>query len=136
MTSLYGQYINERCGHGILECEHGFATFEYSTTDIVYIVDVFVVPEKRRTGLASSLVDKICEQAVKDGKRMAITTVDTRGKGHETSRKAIEKYGFRLYSENDVQNGSFLIFNKPLVETIQSDISHATISDGEVRFHG
>jgi len=97
MSSLYSQYIKERCGRGILESEDGFATFDYVTDEIVYIIDLYVVPEKRRNHYAAFLADKIVEQAVKDGKKFLLGSVDQTAKGAEDSQKVLEAYGMRLY---------------------------------------
>jgi GNAT superfamily N-acetyltransferase len=97
MTSLYGQYIKERLGHGIVEIEHGFATFDYVSEDTVYIIDLYVVPEMRKSKIASTLADLICEQAKKDGKRYLLGSVDATAKTAETSHKVLLAYGMQVY---------------------------------------
>lgn len=97
MLSLYGQYLKERSGRGILECKEGFATFDYVNEDIVYIVDLYVVPKKRKTRIAAGLADKIVEQAVKDGKKFLLGSVDASAKNAETSMKVLEAYGMRVH---------------------------------------
>jgi len=94
--SLYAQYINERCGRGILETKDGFATFDYVNTDTVYIVDLFVTPNKRKSHVATSLADKIVEQALKDGKKYLLGSVDTTAKGAMESMKVLEAYGMTV----------------------------------------
>lgn len=109
--SLYAQYVKERTGRGILECEHGFATFEYVGKDTVYIVDIYIVPEKRKSHLAKELADTICQEAVKQGKKYLLGSVDTTAKGAETSIKVLLAYGMRLHSQKE----PMLYFIKTLV---------------------
>ena len=97
MLSLYGQYLTERTSRGILETEHGFATFDYITDDTVYIVDLYVVPEKRKSHVASEIADKICEEAVKAGRKYLLGSVDLTAKGAETSCKVLEAYGMVIH---------------------------------------
>ncbi len=95
--SLYSQYIKERCGRGILETKDGFATFEYPTKEVVYIVDIYVVPEKRKSHVAAMLADKIVEQAVKDGYKYLLGSVDIGTKDAEISTRVLEAYGMKPY---------------------------------------
>ena len=95
--SLYAQYLKERTPKGIIETEDGFATFEYVGEDIVYIVDIFVIPEKRQQRIAATLADKIVEEAVKAGKKYLMGSVDVTAKGADTSIKVLEAYGMKPY---------------------------------------
>lgn len=95
--SHYGQYIKERTDKGIVETADGFATFEYVADDVVYIVDLYVVPERRKQRVAATIADKICEAAVKDGKKYLLGSVDVTAKGAETSINVLEAYGMKPY---------------------------------------
>ena len=95
--SLYGQYIAERQGRGIVETEDGFATFDYISDKIVYIVDLYVVPEKRKSHVATELADKICEEAIKSGHTQLLGSVDATAKGAEASCKVLEAYGMKIH---------------------------------------
>src|SRR5665213_2542353 len=95
--SHYGQYLTERSGRGIVENEDGFATFEYVSDDIVYIVDLFVVPEKRRQRVAANLADKIVEAAAEHGCKYLLGSVDATAKGAEASIQVLERYGMKPY---------------------------------------
>lgn len=116
--SLYGQYLKERTGRGILESKDGFATFEYVTDDVVYIVDLFVTPKKRKSRIAANLADKICEQAVKDGKKYLLGSVDMTAKGAETSCKVLEAYGMRIHKVAQ----PMIFYVKPIVDGIEFPI--------------
>ena len=110
MTSLYGQYIKERAGRGIVENDEGFATFDYIGEDVVYIVDLYVVPEKRKEGIASKLADVIVEQAVKDGKKHLLGSVDVTAKGAEASIAVLKAYGMKEYKVVE----PMIFFNKQI----------------------
>jgi hypothetical protein len=99
--SHYGQYLKERTNRGIVESEDGFATFEYIEQDIVYIVDIFVVPEKRKLGAASRMADEIVEAAKKEGKKFLLGSVDATAKGAEKSIAVLEAYGMKPYKVAD-----------------------------------
>lgn len=95
--SHYGQYLKERTNMGIVETEDGFATFEYVSEEVVYIVDLFVVPERRKQRVAATLADRIVEEAVKSGRKYLLGSVDVTAKGAETSINVLEAYGMKPY---------------------------------------
>lgn len=95
--SLFADYIKERCGMGTIETEDGFATFQYVNDEMVYIVDLYVVPEKRKLHVATAFADKIVEEARKIGRKTLIGSVDTGTKGAEDSCKVLEAYGMTIF---------------------------------------
>lgn len=99
MPSLYAQYIKERENRECLEHEHGFASYQI-IDDGIYVEEVYIVPEKRQTGLASDLVDKIAEQAKALGKKYIYTSVSPHVNGSTISIKAITAYGFELHNSS------------------------------------
>lgn len=96
-SSLYAKYLKERTGRGIVETVDGFATFEYVTDEIVYIVDLFVVPEKRRGRVAANMADRIVEEAAKAGRKYLLGSVDVTAYGAEASMKVLQAYGMKPY---------------------------------------
>lgn len=100
-VSLYGKYIAERSGMGIVETDDGFATFLYPAEDTVYIVDLYVVPDKRKGGSASQMADAICEEALKVGKKYLLGSVDSGLSTAETSIKVLEAYGMKVHAVTD-----------------------------------
>ncbi len=94
--SLYAEYMKERSGIGCLETEEGFATFTYPNENIVYVIDVYVKPELRRQGIASLLVDRICDLAKETGRKQLLLTVDLNTKGSQESLKVCMAYGAKL----------------------------------------
>lgn len=115
MSSLYAQYIKERIGRGIVETDTGFATFEYINDDIVYIIDLYVQKEHRNQHVASAMADKICEQAIKDGKKFLLGSVDVTAKGAEDSIKVLEAYGMSVHKVAE----PMIFFMKPLIKEIE-----------------
>lgn len=115
--SLYGQYIKERSNRGILEIDGAFATFDY-IGDMVYIVDIFVAKEKRRSKVGFELADTIVKQAISDGKKFLIGTVDTGTPVASDSLKFQIAYGLRAFKTVD----QMIFLSKPIGDTEYSDI--------------
>lgn len=95
--SLYSKYLQERSNRGILEVKEGFATFDYVSEDTVYIVDLYVEKKHRNKRVAAQLADKICEEALKTGRKYLLGSVDVSAKGAEASVKVLEAYGMKPY---------------------------------------
>jgi predicted GNAT family acetyltransferase len=91
--SLYAQYIKETCNRGTVETKDGFATFEFINDKMVYIVDIYVVPKKRKTGVAKDLADSIVSAVKPMGVTQLLGSVDLGIKGAETSEKVLIAYG-------------------------------------------
>lgn len=97
MSSLYGQYILEREGKLIVEDADGFASFAIFNEDC-YLENIYVVPEKRRSGHASILADRVSEIAKNKGCKRLIGSVRPSANGSTESMKALLAYGFKLLS--------------------------------------
>ena len=102
--SLYGDYIQEREGKHIVENEHGFATYTLiPEAKECYIMDVYVSPEKRKSGLAKQMVDEIQGIAKKQDYKYLTTTASPSTKNSTTSLNVILSCGFKLLrSEHDL----------------------------------
>ncbi len=111
MTSLYGKYIQEKIGDLILETEEGFATYRYINEKTqVYIIDIYVLPEFRKTKLASALADQIVALAKFEGAKELIGTVNPSVKGSTESLKVLLGYGMSLKSASN----DLIIFGKEI----------------------
>lgn len=84
----------------IEECDSGFATYHYVSEDTVYITDIYVLPENRRTHLATLLADRVCEKALAKGTKYVMGSVDVRSIGVENSLKTLEGYGMNVHKVN------------------------------------
>ena len=94
--SLYGEYIKEREGKGIVESEVGFATYIFNTDNSCYIVDIYVKPEHRRTRAAYSLGEQIAFIAKERGCNKLYGSVVPSLKNSTESLKFLIACGFKL----------------------------------------
>jgi GNAT superfamily N-acetyltransferase len=109
--SLYAEYLQERTGDEILELASGFATYRFINNGTsVYIIDIYVEPEHRKTGLASALADQICRWAKDRGCSELLGTV-AMGKPWTTDNtKVMLGYGMAIHSATP----EAIIFRKEL----------------------
>ena len=109
--SLYGAYIRERLGDGIIEHEYGFVTYRIlNGGKTIYIVDVYTTPDFRRTGLAAELADKAVAIAKAEGATECIGTVTPSANNSTDSINVLLRYGMKLHSAaNDL-----VIFRKEI----------------------
>lgn len=108
--SLYGDYIKEAKGDGIIETEYGFATYRYIAPESVYIIDIYIVPEFRKSKKTSAIVDMVIEAARSKGCKKMIGTVVTAAVGSTVSLKLLLSHGMRLVSSNN----EFIVFEKDI----------------------
>ena len=101
--SLYGQYIAEREGNIILETEFGFATCQIEENSI-YLMDMYVVPEKRQTGVGRDFLNKAAELAKEHNKSIITTSVCYNTNNPETSMLAILSCGFKFFNVKESDN--------------------------------
>lgn len=107
--SLYADYIKEREGIDTLEVDGGFATYNIEG-DSCYIINIYTIPEMRKTGLASQMADQIAGKAKLAGCRYLLGSVDPRTNGATESMKVLLAYGFKLQG----LNGPLIFFSKEL----------------------
>jgi hypothetical protein len=108
--SLFAQYTRERGGKDIIETERGFATYQFFP-DSVYIEDIFVSPEYRKTNEASKMADIIAEMARSKGITKMYGTVCPSANGSTISMKVLLAYGFSL----DNSSNNLIVLKKDLV---------------------
>jgi|CXWK01.1.fsa_nt_gi predicted GNAT family acetyltransferase len=107
--SHFANYIKERQNKEIIEDENGFATYYFAGPDC-YIEDIYVVPEKRKSGVAAKYADKISKIAQEKNCLNLIGSVKPTANGSTASLKVLLAYGFKLYSANE----DFIWFKKKL----------------------
>lgn len=105
---LYASYLEETLGQKYLEDSEGrgFLTYAYDSIPgldfpHVYIVDLFVVPEHRKHGIAASMADKVADEARKTGRRIMFGSVCKHAKTKDASEKVLKAYGMTKYSEDE-----------------------------------
>lgn len=102
--SMWGDYIKEHRDDGIVESENGFATYRFVPIDAepaVYLVDIYVRPELRKSDIASDMANQICEIGKEKGCRFLIGSVAPQAKKATESLKVLLAYGMRLHSASN-----------------------------------
>lgn len=94
MSSLMAKFKKEYFGVDTLEDENGFATFIIQPPS-VYIEDVYVVPEKRNSHIATSYANAIARWAIEQGCTTMISTVNLNGLTPDRSMKVLLAYGLK-----------------------------------------
>jgi len=97
--SNFAKYKEERENALVVEDENGFATAIF-LEDAVYIDEIYVIPEKRKSNIASNYANQIAEKAKKLGYHKLLGSVCPSAKGATTSLKVLLAYGFELHSTN------------------------------------
>lgn len=98
--SLYADYILERTNDKIIETPEGFATYRFLSETQCYIIDIYVCPEFRKSGIAAALADKIAEIAKAKGCTELVGTVCPSAKGSNSSLRVLWGYGMVLDSSD------------------------------------
>lgn len=110
MSSLYADYIRELTYGDVLETEQGFATYVFTQDDTCYIKEIYIKPEHRKDGAATSLADEIVVAAKAKGCKRLLGSVTPSAKGSTRSLKVLLAYGFKLASSTN----DYIIFEKEL----------------------
>ena len=100
---MYARYIRETQNKEMLETPHGFLTYGFNcvpgVTELhVYVVDIYVIPEMRKTYAATSMVDAVVEIAKERGCKLLFGTVNAKSSDPNRSLSFLRAYGFRLCS--------------------------------------
>ncbi len=108
--SFYAEYLKEKTNDQILETDIGFATYRFVDEKTVYIVDIYVAPDFRRSGKASIMADGVVDIAKKRGCTTLIGSVVPSNKGSTDSVKVLFGYGMKLKSSGV----DFILFEKEI----------------------
>lgn len=109
--SLYAQYIKENRNDECIESDKGFCTYRYLNADQVYIVDIYVLPEHRKSKEASNLADLVTIEAKSKGCKVLLGSVVPSAKNSTASLKVLLGYGMSL----DSASNDFIVFKKDIV---------------------
>ena len=97
--SLYAEYLKEVRDDGIVENDEGFATYRYLNEEkTVYIVDIYIKPECRKSGAASAIADDIVRIAKEVGCTELLGTVVPSNRNSTASLKVLLGSGMALVS--------------------------------------
>lgn len=108
---MYAGYLMEKTDYQIVETNEGFATYRYlEDQKAVYIVDIYIVPDLRKKGVASTIADNIVEAARIKGCTKLLGSVVPSNKNSTSSLKVLLAYGMSLESSS----GDFILFKKDI----------------------
>ncbi len=97
--SHYADYLRERTTDAIIEDDTGFATYRFTEDGRgVYLVDIYVVPEYRKKGVATEMANRIAKEAKNAGCTCIIGSVVPSNKGSTASLDVLRAYGMELVS--------------------------------------
>lgn len=108
--NLYAKYLKEHHGDDVVSTEHGFAVYRYLEPATVYIVDIYVLPDFRKSNEASRMADQIVEIAKQRGCTKLLGTVVPAAKNSNDSVNVLLRYGMTL-SHID---GGLVVFQKEI----------------------
>jgi GNAT superfamily N-acetyltransferase len=109
VDSLYSKYLAERTGDKVHETSQGFVSYRFIDKS-VYIIDIYVLPDFRKTGVAASLADKVVDIARLKGCTELLGSVVPSTRNSTDSLKVLLGYGMTLKSSSD----NFIIFSKEI----------------------
>lgn len=89
-------YLKEREGKDVLSTDDGFVVYRVRD-EICEICEMYVIPEKRKTGVGSALCDRVAGFAAEIGCENLVCSVVPSTNGSTQSMKAILAYGFTLW---------------------------------------
>ncbi len=110
--SMYAQYKKERENGIVVETPKGFAS-AVRLNDHIYIEEIYVLPEYRKSKIASKLADEVAKIGVDLGYAKMLGSVCPTAVGATESLKVLLGYGFKLlsaeenliYFEKEISNG-------------------------------
>jgi len=97
--SLFGEYIKERLDKNIIENEDGFMTYVFQG-ESCYIEDVYVKPEKRKSGLGKQMMIEVEAKAKEAGCKVLTGSVRPSAKNSTDSMRILLSVGFSLLSSS------------------------------------
>ena len=106
---MFASYLNERENVELVETDKGFAIYAITGSEC-YLRDIYVKPEYRKTGVASSIADIVCDRAKSMGCKMLTGSVCPTTRGADASLRVLQGYGMRLHSAST----NLIVFVKDL----------------------
>jgi len=93
---LYAEYIKERENRELIYIPQGFATYTVLNNESIYLIDLYVAKEFRKSGFAWILFNQVCTEAKKLGIKNIITSACSDANNVTESIKVILSAGFQL----------------------------------------
>lgn len=107
--SLYAAYKKEREGKNVIEDVNGFASYIIDG-EVCYLEDIYIVPDKRKRGLARQMADYITTIAKQKGCTKLLGSVASNGFGAHDSLLSLIAYDMKLSHVN----GNLIFFIKDI----------------------
>jgi len=99
--SHYAMYVEEiEIGSFVEEYEWGFFKYQVAT-DNLYIADLYVIPERRRSGLAVDVANYLQDKARELGLKYITTTVATSTTTVTPNLRKYINYGFKVFKSDE-----------------------------------
>lgn len=92
---LYSDYLKEREGLETLEAHDGFALYKINGNEC-YLQDIYVVPEKRKSHVATQMADAVAEIAKSRGCKWLVGSVSPAANNAHASLLVLISYGMKL----------------------------------------
>jgi GNAT superfamily N-acetyltransferase len=96
---LYSTYVKEVYGRETIHTEDYFVTYKIHKNGC-YLVDMYIVPEKRNSGLAVELDKKVEDIAKSNGCNKMLTTIDI-GNIKDNVLKVIKKCKYKFLKQTE-----------------------------------
>lgn len=98
--TLYADYIKDREGAEVIDAEHGFVTFKVENNECL-LLNIYVAPQARKTGVAGMLVDAVCVRAEQSECNAVLAQVHFNDKNASDTLMAALKLGFKVLAGNN-----------------------------------
>lgn len=92
---MYQDYVKEREGLETYQSEFGFALYKIQS-DECYIQDIYVVPEIRKSHVATQMADAVAVIAKSKGCKWLVGSVSPAANNAHTSLLILISYGMKL----------------------------------------
>ncbi len=106
---MYADYIKELYNRETIESDHGFITYSFEK-DAVYIQDIYIKPEMRKSDEASGLADMVANIARSRDIKTLLGSVIPSYNNSTVSMKILLAYGFKI----DSSANNFILLKKEL----------------------
>lgn len=88
-------YMQEREGLYFVEAPAGFLAYKKVNADSWYVQDIYVLPEARKSKLATKLFDKVVKLAQAEKVHTLLGSVDISAPAADVNLKAVLSVGFK-----------------------------------------
>ena len=105
---LYAEYLKEREGISIIVKDFGFCSYKI-IDDYIYLVDIYIKKEKRRTGLAKDFIEEVSDIGKENNCNsilggFCLDTINWKG-----GKTLLKHCGFKYFEKQQKTNMIFVI---------------------------